>query len=439
MRSLLKLLLPILALQVFSQVYAQADRAAAYFVLAENNRKANKYLEAIDEYALAIRYDSTQEKYYLMKAKCQVTMKQFNNAIDTFEQGLKQFPENGFMNYQLARLYMRKDYYEQAVYYFDQSFKYLSNSNKSQRINAKNQIIMILFKEKQYNKIRPHINDVVAISDSNYIALYYSGKLYNMEQEYEHAVRDIKKALSYVPQDSKNSARFYYELGYAYYNLEEYTLLNSIIDKANYGSYKKLVAKLTPEYKYWIAVCYYQIYDFDKSSDLLFDALKQDNSNVKAHELQIKIAKVTSDKSEQIDKAEIMVQKIDEKYQKSKIFEEIASWQLSSLMLHDAIASCDSALYYDEYNYHVKYTKAVALFKLHKLDESIKVLQELVKYNGLDVKTKSKYYFTLGIAALKEKDYDVSTNAFKSAKLDKTFKIAADDVLSYLDTKKDTM
>lgn len=432
-------MLPILALQISSQVFAQTSKASAYFVLAENNRKANKYSEAIDEYSLAIRYDSTQEQFYLMKAKCQVTVKQFNNAIDTFEKGLRHFPENGFMNYQLARLYLRKDYFEQAVHYFDQSFKYLSNSSKSQRINAKNQIIMILFKEKQYDKIRSHINDVLSLTDQNFIALYYSGKLYNMKGNYESAVKEIKKALEIAPNNEKQLARFYYELGYAYYNLEEYAALNDVIDKANYGSYKKLVAKLTPEYKYWIAVCYYQIYDFDKSSDLLFDALKQDNSNVKAHELQIKIAKVTSDKSEQIDKAEMMVSKITDKYQKSKIYNEIANWQLSSELYHDAIASCDSALFYDEYNYHVKYTKAVAYFKLHKLDKAEEVLQELVKYNGLDVKTKSKYYFTLGITALKAKDYSVATNSFKSAKLDKTFKIAADDVLGYIDISKNNM
>ncbi|NLR91302.1 MULTISPECIES: tetratricopeptide repeat protein [Flammeovirga] len=419
--------------------FSQESKALEHFVEAENLRKGNKLIEAIDEYTLAIKYDSMQEQYYLMKAKCQVSVNQFNNAINTFEQALEFFPENGFMNYQLARLYMRKDYYDEAIEYYDQAYKHLSNSNKSQRINSKNQIIMILFKEEEYDKIRPHINDVLSLSDNNYIALYYSGKLHNMNGEYEKAVEDIKQALNFTPNNNSQTARFYYELGYAYYNLEEYQLLNSVIEKANYGSYRKLVAKLTPEYKYWIAMCYYQIYDFDKSTNLLFDALKQDHSNVKAHELQIRIAEVTSDKSEQIDKAYMMIDNLQDKHRKSKIYEDIANWQLSSQLYDESVESCDSALILDEYNYNVKYTKAVALFKMNKLQESIDVLNELVNYNGLDVKTKAKYHFTLGIAAMKNEKVDLAINSFKSAKLDKNFKIAADDALTYLDTKKDSI
>ncbi|MBB6462473.1 tetratricopeptide repeat protein [Flammeovirga kamogawensis] len=428
----------ILSFSTLENLYAQEDKSLDHYVQADELYKQKKFREAIDEYSLAISYDSLQENFYLKKARCQVILNEFNNAIDTFVEGTRHFPENGFMNYQLARLYLRKDYFKESIFYYDQSFKYLSNP--SQRITAKNQIIMMLFKKEEYSKIRPHIEDVLSVADNNYIALYYSAKLHNMDKEYNDAVVDIKKALNYVPSDKHSqTARFYYELGYAYYNLEEYEKLANVLSKANYGPYKKLVAKLTPEYKYWIALCYFQIYDFDKSTNLLFNALKQDQSNLKLHELQIKIAEVTSDKSEQIRKAYMMIENLEDKQMKAKVYEDVANWQLSSEKFQEAVVSCDSALELDPYNYLVKYTKAVALFKQDKTDESIVVLEDLVKYNGLDVKTKSKYYFTLGIAAMKENELDIAINSFKSAKLDKTFKVAADDILNYLTSKGDSM
>lgn len=438
MAHILSKILFFIFLGLSTSVLAQEDKSLDHFVKAENLLKSRQLTKAIDEYALAIKYDSTQEKYYLRKAKCQVDIKQFNNAIDTFLEGLNHFPENGIMNFQIANLYLRKDYLDEAVYYFDQAFKYTEVTKY--RVVAKNQIIMILFKQEKYDDVRKHINDVLAIAHNNYLALYYSAKLNNMNGAYHKAVDDIHDALKYVTSNNKNHlARFYYELGYAYYNLEEYDKLDAVLEKANYGSYRKLVVKLTPEYKYWIALCYYEIYDFEKSTDLLYTALKQDQSNLKVHELQIRIAEVTSDKTEQIQKAYHMIDNLENEQMKVQTYQDVAAWQLGSEHYEDAIKSCDATLELDEYNYIVKYTKAVALFKLNKFDEAIDVLKELVDYNGLDVKTKSKYHFTLGIAAMKEKEYDLAINSFKSAKLDKTYKVAADEVISYLKAKGDSI
>lgn len=435
-RSLLKILLHLICFITSLTLYAQEERSLEHFAKAENLYKSKEITKAIDEYTLAIKYDSTRETYYLRKAKCQVSLKHFNNAIDTFLEGLHNFPENEIMNFQIANLYLRKDYYDEAVNYFDKAFTF--NEKIKLKVVAKNQIIMILFKQEKYDQVRKHIDDVLEVASNNYLALYYSAKLYNMSGEYGSAVDDIHTALQYVKSGNKNHlARFYYELGYAYYNLEEYDKLDGIIEKANYGSYRKLVLKLTPEYKYWIAFCYYEIYDFEKSADLLYTALKQDQSNLKVHELQIKIAEVTSDKTEQIQKAFHMIDNLDDNGMKVKTYQDVAEWQLGSEHYEDAIRSCNETLAIDEYNYLVKYTKAVALFKLNRLNESIDVLNELVKYNGLDVKTKSKYFFTLGIAAMKLKDYDLAMHSFKSAKLDKTYKVAADEVISYLKSNEE--
>ncbi|NME72598.1 tetratricopeptide repeat protein [Flammeovirga aprica] len=437
-RTLFKIFILFVCFVTSTTLFAQTDKALDHFVKAENLFNSKQFTKAIDEYTLAIKYDSTQEKYFLRKAKCQVALKQFNNAIDTFLEGLSVFPDNGVMNFQIANLYLRKDYLDDAIYYFDKSFQL--NDTEKIKVVSKNQIIMILFKQEKYDKVRPHINDVLAVAPNNYLALYYSAKLYNMNKEYPKAVDDIHKALEYVKSSNKSHlARFYYELGYAYYNLEEYDKLEGIIDKANYGSYRKLVLKFTPEYKYWVALCYYEIYDFEKSTDLLYTALKQDQSNLKVHELQIKIAEVTSDKTEQIQKAYHMIDNLDDEQMKVKTYQDVATWQLGSEHYLDAIKSCDETLALDEYNYIVKYTKAVALFKLNRTKESMDVLNELVKYNGLDVKTKSKYYFTLGIVAMKEKEYDLALHSFKSAKLDKTYKVAADEIISYLKSKEDSI
>lgn len=414
-----------------SEAIAQNGDALSHYVKAEKLREAKRMLEAIDEYNEAIKIEPTNEKFHYQKGVCYLLLKQEDNAIRAFIEVLKINPANSTTHLRMAWLFQRKENLKKAVYHFDKVYEH--SKNIEERVKSKITIIKTLYKINKLPEAEKHINDVLKIKPHEVKVMYYASKMYNSQKKYTQARDIVLKALDIIKSNSpKSTAHFYYELCYAYYHLQAYNDLALVLPKANHGPFKKEVAKLTPEYKYFLARCYFAIYEYEKSRDLLTDALKQDHSNQRVFDLQIKIAEATADKSHLIQHTQEMIKNEVDPQRKAKAYGDISRLLLSQGDYEKTISAAEESLKINDGNYVVRYNKAIALHKLGRNNEAIEELLKLLKFNGLDVSTKAKYNFALGLVSIQDGDLATAKRALISAKLDNNFRYAATYVLENL-------
>ncbi|MEH0158016.1 hypothetical protein V6R21_28365 [Limibacter armeniacum] len=407
---------------------AVAQDALVHYVSAEKLRESKRILEAIDEYNEAIKLDPNNFKFHFQKAMCHLMIKQEEHALRAFTEVLRLEKGNIETHKRMAWLYQRKEQFEKAIYHFDQFYQHSDNTDD--RVMSKITIIKILYKTGKFDQAEKHIQDALSIKPHDIVALYYAGKYYNSHGQYQKSKEYITKALDIIKSESiPTTAPYYYELCYAYYHLQEYDTLNNVLPKANHGPYKKEVVKLTSDYKYTIAKCYYEIYEFQKARDLLNEAILQDNTNTKVFDLQVKIAEATADKSTLIAHSKGLLETETDPIRRGRALNEIAQLYLSQQNFDASIQAASECLEINKGDYVVQYIKAIALHKKGMEQEAMDELIKLLKFNGLDISSKAKYNFTLGMISMGMGDQVTAKRAFTSAKLDNNYRFAAIDMM----------
>ncbi len=392
--------------------YGQTDGLDSY-VRAEKLRQANQFRAAIDEYEKAISEDSANYRFHYQKGKCYTLLRDEDNAILAFEQAAKLKSDYVYAHTRLAWLYQRKEKFEQTMAAFDSAFKY--ESDLKDRITYKLNIIKLLIRLNRFPEAWPHIMDVKAHDPDNLDALYYEAKHFNLQKKHVLAKESAKKAVARLTTaNPKETARYYYELGTAFYFMEEYDSAKEAYKRADYGPYKGLIARRTPRYKYALASAYFGVYEFEKSKELLETALKMDQYFPYAIELLSKIAVTKADKSKVIAHLKNAINAETDQMRKSIQYEELAFLEFDAGQLNNVLNTSSLCLEIQPNNYKVAYLRQLALFRTGKRDEAVEGMKKLTTYPGLDFDSKSKFSFALGLMFKEMDDPDMAIRAFKS-------------------------
>jgi tetratricopeptide (TPR) repeat protein len=374
-----------------------SEEAQIYFTKGEQFRQVKKYREAIDEYNKALVKDPTNAKIEFQKAACFISLSDEDNAIVSLLKTVTLKSDYTEAYSRLGNLYQKKGKTTEAIFYFDRAFNYATTPKEKQ--DYKLGIIQILAKQGKYTEMGLHIDAVKNISSDNLLLMYYSAKYYNNTSNYESARTTMERATQLLKLKSTNPseiAGYYYELGYAYHKLEMYKEAKEALRYANVGSYKALVAEMTPEYVFSVASAYHELFDLETSLSLLEDVLKMDSKFAQAHELKIRISSVKTDKSLVIKDLKNAAEAESLPLNKVPKLMDACKYELGNRKFNEAIGTSETIISYQPTNYIASFYKSIALQQSGKQLDAIRELQNILSFSGLDTEVKSKCYFLIG-------------------------------------------
>lgn len=411
-------------LSLVVSVAAKAQDGGLEFLLkAEDYKRNNRHREAIDEYNKAIQADPANPEYVFRKGKTYILLKDIDNAIQCFEKTIQLRKDYLGAYTRLARLYAAKNKTNEAIEAFENAFKY--DSNPKEKVEYKINIIKLLMRADRFNESASHIADGLALDPSNLQLLFFNAHLNNKLGKHDLAVKDMLKATSLITsQDPRDFARFYYELGLAYYKLGKYNEAQQAFTKANFGPYKAKIFEMSHIYFQHLSTAYFKVYELEESKKMAEQAIKIKPDFSPAHEMLVNISKMTIDQSAVIKQQKLAAEAKKEPGEKAVAFAKIAQIELGAGLYNDAVASADICLAVQPTNYNAAFIKAVALYKLNKLNDAMNVANEILKYQGVDLETKTQIYFLQGLIFNKMKNTKAANEMFK--KIDQgSFKYAA--------------
>lgn len=420
LRFLLSLLLFALSA---SWVQGQDGSGLGYYVNAEKFRESGQFRAAIDEYNKAIKDDPNNYKFHFQKGLCFAMLNDEDNAVPCFEKAAALKPDYVMSHVALAKLYLRKQRFEDAVNSFDLAFTH--ESGTAARLDHKLNIIRILQKTGKFDLAEKHIAEAKSVDPNDLNLLYFSAKFHNEIGHHQSAIDDMVKATSLLKTtDPKETAKYYYELGYAYFQIEDYGNANKAFKNADFGPFKTLIAEMTPGFMYSKAVSYLKIFAIDQAKEFADRALHIDPQYSKALDVLVKIAEIKTDKSMVIEHTRNAVKAEQDPVKKAAKLMELAEMELKAGQFAAAEASASESIKLQPRNYLVGFIRAVALEQQGKFTEAAGQLKELIKTPGLDLETKGQYNLLLAIVSRKMNDISGAETALKVA-LATSFKHAA--------------
>ncbi len=413
-------------------VYAQEGTGLSYIVTAEGFKTAGNLAGAIAEYDKAIKAEPTNAEYVFRKGKTYMMLKDQDNAIMCFEKTVQLKKEYVDGHKALALLYQKKNKLPEAAKQYDEAFKYEPDNAK--KADYKIHIIKIMAKMKKFNESGNHINDAKQVAPDNLDVLYFDSRFNNTTGKYEAAKTSALKATSssnLKMDDPKVYAKYFFELGLAYYKLEKYDDANMAFTKANYGPYKRFILEMSPQYFQTLANSYFKVFELDESKNLLETALKMKKDFSAAHELLTKIALSKTDKAAVIKAKQMGIESERDPVKRAQLFSELAEMLFEAGKFPDAAIAADEVIKINPNNYNSMFIKGLALSRQNKNPEAIDLLSNTLKYPGLDQETKAQLNFALGLCYGKAGNSKLADTSFKKAVYG-SFKYAAMAELSKL-------
>ncbi|MDW7695675.1 tetratricopeptide repeat protein [Flammeovirgaceae bacterium SG7u.111] len=384
------------------------------FARAENLRKSNNFIAAIDEYERAIALQPENPRFPFSKGMCYFTLKDYDNAVMAFEETSKLKSDFVPAYTMMAKSYQALERFVKVEESLDLAFKFEMNDKK--RMAYKESIIKMLFDQKNFEKALRHINDAKALNPNSLNILYYEASIHNSKGNYEAAKQAMVTATNAIPvKDPKKVARFYYELGYAYNKLGEYEKSSEAFKYANFGPYKSLIAKLSPKFYTTAAICYMRINHFEKSKEMLHTALKMQPNFSQAYVFLSNISKKEANQNVALDELKKAASVESDPKNLANIYKNMAQIQLDNGLYQEAISSAETYLKSEPKNYQVLFIKGIAQYHLKDFKQALVTLDNVANTPGLDVESSSKFYFALGLAYWDVKDFKMAKNCLKRA------------------------
>lgn len=390
------------------------DDPMMIFARAENLRKSNNFIAAIDEYERAIRIDSSNPRFFFSKGLTYFSLKDYENAIFAFEATYKLKADYVPAYLMAARSYQALNKIGQAAEFLD--LAYLHETDEKKRVEYKNNLIKALYDAKMYDEAFKHIEEAIAFDDENLNLLYYKGAILNTRGEHAKAKATLEKATVKLAnnRDPHVTAKFYYELGLAQSRLGDHAGASESFKNANFGPYKALIAKMSPRYYVNAAISYIQLYDFEESLNMLNTALEMQKNFAQAYVMMAKISEKQANQSEAISKLQIAAQNEEEPKLRANIYRDIAEMCIGNGRYDEALKAVTEALKLESKNHHLTFLKGVCFYQKKEYKTASTAFDELAGNPAIDFETRGKYSFILGLCYKKMNNLELARNSFKA-------------------------
>ncbi|TAF35381.1 MAG: hypothetical protein EAZ57_05060 [Cytophagales bacterium] len=371
------------------------------FNKAEEFRKAKNWALAIQYYQKAAGENPLNINFFLQQAKCYYILKDFENALKQYAKVADMQNDHIEANAMLARLYLQRRDFPNAIKFLDKSFTY--EADKIKRVTYKIQIINILYKEKKFNEVGKHIQDAYQIAPNQVDVLFCKARYHNQKSEYLKAVECLERVVEKLPRDSvsQERAKYFFQLGFAYFHSGQYDKASEILKLANIGPFKGPILRMQPEYFLQIANAHYKIFDYATAKNYLELCLKIRKDFVGANQFLAKLGEDLADKSATIHKIKVMLETEKDPIKQSNYNKELASLYFKNAKYSDALTAIDNALKNQPVAVPLLFLKGRIVYELGKKDESLNIIKALFDNKTIDPEMRSQFAFALGVMLIK--------------------------------------
>jgi tetratricopeptide (TPR) repeat protein len=390
-------------------------KALDHFVRAENLRKAKRFIEAIDEYDKAIQADANNFKFTFSKGLCYFMLKDAVNCINSLQQSVLLKHDYVATHALLAQCYKTQKKYDDMVRSLDNAFKFDTDLRK--KSEYKIDIIQTLVRNKEYAKAKPHIMQAKGVAPSDPVILYFEGKVANQLGDFKTAKESLTKAMPEIPgNDPKVKAKYWYELGYAYYRLNQFdNAWETWKNVANLGPYRMKIAKYDPKVYLNNAMCYLKIYDYAKAKENADIALKMQPNLSQAYVIMAEADRRESKHEIAIGHYNKAISVEAEPARKAELHKALAFALMESQRFGEVVNAAMLGLKANPGDYNLHFLQAAAYYRMKNYGEATKVLENLLGNPALDAESKGQFNFALGVAYKLANQAEKAKAAFRRA------------------------
>ena len=386
------------------------------YVKAENLKKASKYAEALPEYDKAIKAEPSNYAYHYGKGNCLILKGDTTAGITSLEKTVALKNDHVKSHEDMAKIYDKKKNYDKAIENYENCIKYDEDDKK--RFAYKIEIIKILNKAKRYEDVSKYVILAKTIYPNSFDLLKLEARNNNILKRYDSVIYYMEQALKLVQgRPAADQAPFYYEIGLAYYSMEQYDKANPVLLKANFGPFRSKVQKMTAAYHTDLAKVYSEVYEYNEAEKFLAQAFKIDAKYKPAIDLQKEISSYKIDMTTAIKKLEDSVKVEKNPKKKSDEYCKLCNMQFSSLQYDGAMLSADECLKLNQRNFKVMFLKSVSTYKSGNTNDAIASLDRFSRIPTLAPDFQAKCNFMLGMMYKEAKDVKNAMSYFYSKKM----------------------
>ncbi|MCS7017541.1 MAG: tetratricopeptide repeat protein [Cytophagales bacterium] len=275
---------------------AQHQSGLDFYVKASQAKKAGQYEQAIQHYEMALQREPTNHFYLYEKGLCEFILRRYPNATATLNSVIKLRNDYVPAYVLLAKIAVANNDSKKVIENLNMAVRYEKDNNK--KINYRLYAMSRLFREGNIQQAYEQIQQAYQISQEDTAVVYFYAKINNLLGKYAESEMAIQKILPKIAkQPLASREKYYYELGYAQFHLEQYEKANNSWKQIESNSFKSRIEKFSAKNFAAVALTYFRMYEDSLSNYYAEKALAIEKGFPAAHVILVQLAKRKVDHS----------------------------------------------------------------------------------------------------------------------------------------------
>jgi tetratricopeptide (TPR) repeat protein len=380
------LLILVLLLVSHLAVKAQHPRrhdGLPHYVDAETLRKKGQFQQAVTEYEKALRNEPSNHAYLYGKALAEFQGRNSESSVESLSSLFKLKSDYAPAYLLLAQIYQQKGDTDKAVAFFDSAAKY--DANIENKIKYKFTITNKYIKDNNFKLAFEKASDMHVLAPKDLKITYYFARLANANARYQEVVNAIISNESAIKALLSNeNAKYYYELGFAYFHLNEFAKARQAWDKAKIGEFAAKIEQFSGKHFLNIATTYYKFRDDAQALYYINIAEKIQTDISDTHLLKAQISKRESAKKNKDIKhhLEALIKSEHNSAKKEKYLTDLSEMYLDSEEYDNCLKTIALVAKDKPADLKLKFLKATALYKKSDYKEAGILIQDVLKNSG---------------------------------------------------------
>lgn len=389
-----------------------------HYTEAENLRKRKQYANAIEQFEVAVEKSKgntgNHYKYYYGIAQCSFRMKNEDVTLEALNNSIKSKQDFVPAYLMLARLYRVKKDWAKVNENLDEAFKHETDPEK--KVGYKISVMQHLARSQNFEGAFAKVQEAKTVAADNLDVNYFYAKIGNQLNKFEESKKALKAVESKIASlDESAAAKYYYELGYSCFSLNDFVEANKYFEKAKLNkAFLKRVRKFQPQYFCGISQSYLKIYENETSQIYVQKAMQVQQSFPLAHILMSQLAKRGQDHNSEIQHLQNAVNNQPDFPRRVAIYDKISDLQLQMGDYDNCIKTINESLKIKKDDPEAWFQRCVALFKMSRYDECVVAVDDAIK-NSSRKNDIADLQFLSGIALKKQQKYLQAKTAFYKA------------------------
>jgi len=395
----------------YISVWGQPQSGLDHYIKAAQARKSGQYEQAIQEYDLALQREPNNHFYLYEKGLCEFLLKRYPNANTTLAAVIKIQADYTPAYILLAKIATATNDSKKIVENLNMAAKYEKDNNK--KINYRLYAMSRLMRDGDLPQAYDQVRQAYQISQEDTSVVYFYAKINNMLGKYAEAENTIQKFLPKIAtQPAPAKAKYYYELGFAQFQQEQYEKAIANWKQAEFGVFKARIEKYSAKNFAAVALTYFRIYEDSIAHYYAEKALAIEKGHPNAHVILVQLAKRKVDHSVTLPQLQKAVQHESNPVKKKEMLLNIGEQQLQLRRYEDANQTFGQLLNIEQDNQKVLLLRLLIPYLQQNYRATITGVETTIKKIP-DFNAQSPFIFLQAMAFKKSGQKDNAIKTFR--------------------------